>query len=420
MTARATAKHPRLGRAATGVPGENILERLDLILMLAIGALLCGGLVLMASASISLAERTNGNPLFYFERQSVAAIIGLAGIAVMLRVPTRVWDRLGLVLLCLSIGMLVAVLVPGLGNTANGATRWLSVGGISVVQVSEPARLLMLMYISSYAVRHRAELRERFMGFAKPMILVGVTCGLLLAQPDFGASVVILVITLAVLFIAGARLRDFLVFSTAVSAALALLALSSPYRVARLTAFLDPWADPYDSGFQLTQSLIAIGSGQWLGVGLGSSVQKLFYLPEAHTDFVFAVIAEEFGLVGSLTVIGLFVILVWRVLGIARESLLAGRLYQANLAFGFAVWQSAQVFINIGVNMGILPTKGLTLPLVSYGRSSVVVTLLGLGLLLRIDLENRQLAKNGKSRHPEERTTKGKKVPGRKAKARTW
>jgi len=418
MTARATAKHPRLGRAATGIRGENIIERLDLVLVLAIGTLLCGGLVLMASASISLAERTNGNPLFYFEKQSIAALIGLVGIAVMLRIPTRVWDRLGLVLLCLSIGMLVAVLVPGLGNTVNGATRWLSVGGISVVQVSEPARLMMLMYISSYAVRHRMELRERFMGFAKPMFLVGMTCGLLLAQPDFGASVVMLVITLAVLFIAGARLRDFLAFSAVVTAVLALLALSSPYRLARLTAFLDPWADPYDSGFQLTQSLIAIGSGQWLGVGLGSSVQKLFYLPEAHTDFVFAVIAEELGLIGSLTVIGLFVVLIWRVLGIARESLVAGRLYQANLAFGFAVWQSAQVFINIGVNMGILPTKGLTLPLVSYGRSSVVVTLLGLGLLLRIDYENRQLAENGKSRKPKGRAVKGKKAPASRAKSR--
>jgi cell division protein FtsW len=419
MTASATARRPTLGRAATGVRGDNIVEHLDLILMLAIGTLLCGGLVLMASASISLAERTNGNPLFYFERQAVAVVIGLVGIAVMLRVPTRVWDRLGLLLLCLSIGMLSAVLVPGLGNTVNGATRWLSIGGINVVQVSEPARLLMLMYISSYAVRHRVELRERFIGFAKPMFLVGVTCGLLLAQPDFGACVVMLVMTLAVLFIAGARLRDFFVFSAAVTAALALLALSSPYRLARLTAFLDPWADPYDSGFQLTQSLIAIGSGQWLGVGLGASVQKLFYLPEAHTDFVFAVIAEEFGLVGSLMVIGLFVVLVWRVLGIARESLIAGRLYQANLAFGFAIWQSAQVFINVGVNMGILPTKGLTLPLVSYGRSSVIVTLLGLGLLLRIDYENRRLAENGKSRNPGGRTVKGKTAPGRQTKART-
>jgi len=409
MTARSTAKSTRRGRAATGVPGTNIVEHLDLMLVLVIGTLLCGGLVLMTSASISLAERVMGNPLFYFERQVVATVIGLAGIAVMLRVPTRVWDSLSLLLLCLAVALLAAVLVPGLGNTVKGATRWLSVGGISVVQVSEPARLLVLMYISSYAVRHRVELRERFTGFAKPMVLVGLICGLLLAQPDFGASVVLLMITLAILFIAGARWRDFLIFTAAVAAILAVAAVSSPYRLERLITFLDPWADPFGSGFQLTQSLIAIGSGQWFGVGLGGSVQKLFYLPEAHTDFVFAVIAEEFGLVGSLILIGLFVMLIWRVLGIARESLAAGRLYQANLAFGFAIWQSAQVFINIGVNMGILPTKGLTLPLISYGRSSVIVTLLGLGLLLRIDYENRQLMENGNSRRSQGPAKKRKK-----------
>jgi cell division protein FtsW len=356
--------------------------------------------------------------MFYFERQVVAAIIGLAGVAVTLRIPTRVWDSLSLLLLCLAIAMLVAVLVPGLGNTVKGATRWLSIGGISIVQVSEPARLLVFMYISSYAVRHRVELRERFMGFAKPMILVGLVCGLLLAQPDFGASVVLLIVTLAILFIAGARWRDFLTFTAGVAGVLALAAVSSPYRLERLITFLDPWADPFGSGFQLTQSLIAIGSGQWFGVGLGGSVQKLFYLPEAHTDFVFAVIAEEFGLVGSLTVIGLFVLLIWRAFGIARESLAAGRLYQANLAFGFAIWQGAQVFINIGVNMGILPTKGLTLPLISYGRSSVIVTLLGLGLLLRIDYENRQLAEHVKSRRPRGSRAKGNKTRGLQSKHR--
>lgn len=250
------------------------------------------------------------------------------------------------------------------------------------------------------------------------MLLVGVVCGLLLAQPDFGASVVMLIITLSILFIAGARWRDFLMFSAVVAAVLAVAAISSPYRLERLITFLDPWADPFGSGFQLTQSLIAIGSGQWLGVGLGASVQKLFYLPEAHTDFVFAVIAEEFGLVGSLVIIGLFVLLIWRALGIARESLSAGRLYQANLAFGFAIWQSAQIFINIGVNMGILPTKGLTLPLISYGRSSVIVTLLGLGLLLRIDYENRQLAENGRSTRGRSGSVKGKKARSQKTRKR--
>jgi len=397
MTTRTVAKRPGVGRNVTG-------DQLDIVLILVISALLCGGLVMLTSASISLAERNTGNPFFYLERQILAVCIGLIGAIVMLRIPTHIWERLGLVLVFLALSLLIAVLMPGLGHTVNGSTRWLSVAGINVVQVSEPARLLMLMYISGYAVRHRQELRERFIGFGKPMLLVAGTCALLLAQPDFGASVVMLIIALAVLFIAGARLRDFLLLSLGVFGGLVILALSSPYRMVRLTTFLDPWADPYDSGFQLTQSLIAIGSGEWLGVGLGGSVQKLFYLPEAHTDFVFAVIAEEFGLLGSTIVIGLFVALVWRAFGIARESAANGRLYQANLAFGFAIWQGVQALINIGVNMGILPTKGLTLPLISYGRSSLVVTLVGLGLLLRIDYENRQPVKQG----PRKRGTKGR------------
>ncbi len=371
-------------------------EHIDWTLVLIISTLLCVGLIMLTSASISLAERNTGNPLYYFERQVVAVLIGLAGAALMLRVPTSTWERHAFLLLCLAIAMLIAVLVPGLGNTVNGSTRWLSVGGISIMQVSEPARLLLLMYLSSYAVRHRAELRERFVGFFKPMLLVVLICVLLLLEPDFGASVVILAISLAVLFIAGARLRDFLAISVSVILSLAALAWISPYRLKRVTGFLDPWSDPFNSGFQLTQSLMAIGSGQWFGIGLGGSVQKLFYLPEAHTDFVFAVIAEEFGLVGSILLIGLFVALVWRALKIAGHAAAAGRLYQSYLAFGLAIWLGVQVFINIGVNMGILPTKGLTLPLISYGRSSVMITLMALGLLLRIEMENRQMASQGK------------------------
>jgi cell division protein FtsW len=381
----------------------DLEHHIDWTLVLIVTTLLCFGLVMLTSASISLAERNTGNPLFYLEQQVIAVAIGLAGAALMLRVPTSVWERCALLLVCLAIGMLIAVLVPGLGNTVNGSTRWLSFGGVSVMQVSEPARLLMLMYLSGYAVRHRAELGEHFIGFAKPMLLVGLTCVLLLLEPDFGAAVVMLSISLAVLFIAGARLRDFLVSSLAICALFAVLAITSPYRLKRLLGFLDPWSDPLDSGYQLTQSLIAIGSGQWFGVGLGGSVQKLFYLPEAHTDFVFAVIAEELGLIGSMLLIGLFVALVWRALRIAGNSATAGRLYQANLAFGLAIWLGVQVFINIGVNMGILPTKGLTLPLISYGRSSMLIILVALGLLLRIEMENRQIASQGQGRKKSKR-----------------
>jgi len=393
MTAATATSKPRSMRM------EFDFDRyIDWTLVLIVVTLLCIGLIMLTSASVSLAERNTGNPLYYLQQQMFAVVLGLAGAAFMLRVPTSVWERFALPLACLALAMLIAVLMPGLGNTVKGSTRWLSIGGISIMQVSEPARLLMLMYLSSYAVRHREELRTRFSGFAKPMVLIGLTCVLLLLEPDFGAAVVLLTISMAVLFIAGARLRDFLTISVVVGFALAALAIVAPYRLKRLTGFLDPWSDPFDSGFQLTQSLIAIGSGQWFGVGLGGSVQKLFYLPEAHTDFVFAVIAEEFGLIGSALLISLFAALVWRALHIAENSATAGRPYQAYLAFGLAIWLGVQVFINIGVNMGILPTKGLTLPLISYGRSSMLITLMALGLLLRIEMENRQIASQGKSK----------------------
>ena len=374
-------------RTAVRLPHAPALDR---FLLVVAGILLAGGLVMLTSASISVAERTHGDPFFYLEKQLVAVALGLIGLLIVIRIPTGIWERSGLLLAMLALTLLTVVLIPGFGHTVNGSTRWLNIGGVNLIQVSEPARLLMLLYMADYAVRRREELRGNFQGFLKPMLLVSLTCGLLLAEPDFGAAIVMLVITLAVLFVAGARLRHFLLFSVGMGAMLTMLALSSSYRLARITAFLDPWSDPYDSGFQLTQSLIAIGTGEWVGLGLGESVQKLFYLPEAHTDFVFAVIAEEFGLLGSVVVIALFGALVWRALGIARESAARERFFQAYVAFGFGVWQGFQALVNIGVNMGILPTKGLTLPLVSYGRSSLVITLIGLGLLLRIDLENRR------------------------------
>ncbi len=361
----------------------------DLTLLLAVAALLGIGLVMVASASMSIAERDYGGPLYFFVRQLVAVAVGLAGAAFAMRVPSVTWQRLGPFLAIGAFMLLASVLVPGFGRTVNGSTRWLSVAGVNIIQVSEPARLLLLLYLAGYAVRRNEALRESFAGFARPLALSGVACVLLLLQPDFGAALMLMTMTLAVLFIAGGRLRDFLLCGGAVAMLGGLLAVAAPYRVVRLTSFLDPWRDPYNTGFQLTQSLIAIGSGQWTGLGLGGSVQKLFYLPEAHTDFVFAVVAEEFGLAGSVMVIALFSVVVWRALLISRQAALRERLFQASVAFGFAVWQAVQVFINIGVNMGILPTKGLTLPLVSYGRSSIIITLIGYGLLLRIDRENR-------------------------------
>lgn len=363
--------------------------RFDLVLVLAVAALLCVGLVMVASASMSLAERSYGGPLYFFWRQLGAVSVGLAGGWVMLRTPTTFWERLGPALLVLALALLLSVLLPGLGRTVNGSTRWLSVAGMNLIQVSEPARLLMLLYFAGYAVRRNQELRSSFAGFARPIGLSLVACAMLLLQPDFGAALMLMVVTLAVLFVAGGRIRDFALCAGTVLVLGALAAVAAPYRVVRLTSFLNPWLDPYKTGFQLTNSLIAIGTGEWSGLGLGGSVQKLFYLPEAHTDFVFAVIAEEFGLLGSVALVALFGVVVWRVLLVSRQAALREQWYQACVAFGFAAWQGAQVFINIGVNMGILPTKGLTLPLVSYGRSSLLVTLIGFGLLLRIDMENR-------------------------------
>ncbi len=365
-------------------------RQLDRSLILLVGALLGLGLIMLTSASMSVAESSTGQPFFFLLQQLLAVGIGLFLAFILLQVPTDFWEQTAPLLLVFAILLLVAVFVPGVGREVNGSTRWLSIAGINL-QVSEPARLLVLMYISGYAVRHRDDLGAGILEFGRPMVVVLFVCGLLLAEPDFGATVVMLLISMAVLFVAGAPLRYFLMLCGLVASLLLMLAISAPYRLARLTGFTDPWSDPFGTGFQLTQSLIAIGSGEWFGVGLGNSVQKLFYLPEAHTDFVFAVIAEEFGVAGTVVLIGLFAALVWRALCISMDAAERDRYFQAYLAFGIAIWQGAQVIINLGVNMGILPTKGLTLPLISYGRSSLIITLMALALLLRIDMENQSI-----------------------------
>jgi cell division protein FtsW len=292
------------------------------------------------------------------------------------RVPAELWDRYSLVLLCFGLLLLLLVLIPGIGAMVNGARRWLRIGPVNF-QVSELAKVLVLTWVCSYCVRKRSELEESLPGLIKPVGLLTVTAFLLLLEPDFGAATVLFATGFAVLFVAGARLRYVLILVAAVSLAFAVLALTSAYRLKRLTGFLHPWDDPFNGGFQLTQSLIAI-------VGLGSSVQKLFYLPEAHTDFVFAVLAEELGLVGVLGVIALFMALVWRAFQISRMAAQAGMRFQSYIALAFGVWLGLQATVNIGVNMGVLPTKGLTLPLLSYGRSSLLVSLAWLGAVLRI------------------------------------
>jgi cell division protein FtsW len=351
-------------------------------------ALLLIGLVMVTSASMSVAARDLGNPFFYLERQFVYGFIGLLAAWVVTRVPTELWDKYSLALLLFGLLLLLLVLIPGIGAMVNGARRWLRVGPVNF-QVSELAKVLVLTWVCSYCVRKRGELEQTLGGLAKPVGLLAVAAVLLLLEPDFGATTVLFATGFAVLFVAGARLRYVLLAVTLAAGTLGLLALTSSYRLKRLTGFLHPWDHPFDTGFQLTQSLIAIGRGAWFGVGLGASVQKLFYLPEAHTDFVFAVLAEELGLVGVIGVIALFLGLVWRSFQISRNAAQAGLRFQAYLALSFGVWIGLQAIVNIGVNMGVLPTKGLTLPLLSYGRSSLLVTLAWIGVLLRIHHETK-------------------------------
>ena len=360
--------------------------KIDPVLIAIVGALLLGGFVILASASISISDNAAGDPFFYIQRQLIAAAIGAVAGSICLFIPTQVWQNLGPLMLFMGLALLIVVLVPGVGHEVNGSTRWVRVGFINL-QVSEPARLCFLMYLAGYLVRRNKAVREEFVGFLRPMLVLTLACVLLLKEPDFGAAIVLLATALTMLFVSGARIRDFIVFFAAAVLAVVALTVTAPYRMKRLTGFLDPWSDPYDSGFQLTQSLIAIGRGEWFGVGLGDSVQKLFYLPEAHTDFVFAVFAEEFGLLGSLVLIALFLALLWRIFKLGIRAHGAERFFEAYMAIGLGTWLGLQAFINVGVNMGLLPTKGLTLPLISYGRSSLIITMICIGLLLRIHHE---------------------------------
>ncbi len=363
--------------------GKNGAIHIDTVTIAIVMSIVLFGLVMVTSASVSIASQETGQPFYYLERQLLLTLIGTACAAVLFCIPTDVLERISVPLLIAALVLLFVVLVPGLGHTVNGSRRWLRVLGLNF-QVSELARVLVLVYLASYAVRREEELRTTFAGLVKPLGLVCLVGALLLAEPDLGAATVLFATGFGMLFLAGARLRYVVAVAAIATAGFVLLAVTSSYRLRRILTFLHPWDDPFNSGFQLTQSLIAIGRGQWLGVGLGESVQKLFYLPEAHTDFLFAVLAEELGLAGVALTLSLFVALIWRSFHIARLASQAGLRFQSYLAAGFGLWVGIQSFINIGVNMGVLPTKGLTLPLMSYGRSSLVVSLAWVGLLLRV------------------------------------
>lgn len=351
--------------------------------------LLILGLIMVGSASVSIAERKLGEPFYYLWRQLAFTGIGLLAAFVVVKIPMRFWQEAGPALMIVSLLLLVLVFIPGLGKEVNGSTRWIAMGSFNL-QASEFVKLFVVLYLAGYLVRHNDAVRQSVGGFLRPLALLMIVMLLLLLEPDFGAAAVLICTAMAMIWLAGVRVSQFLFLIVIVSIALALLVYTSEYRMQRLTAFLNPWADPFNSGFQLTQALIAFGRGEWLGVGLGGSVQKLFYLPEAHTDFLFAVMAEELGLIGVLLVIGLFTVLVYRALRIGRQAENRERPFSGYVAYGLGIWIGLQAFINIGVNMGVLPTKGLTLPFMSYGGSSILVMCIVVAILVRVDFETRK------------------------------
>lgn len=363
------------------VPGE-----LDAPLVLGALGLAAFGLVMVASSSMAISEGSGGEPLQQAFKHLVFLGLGLGVATVVLTTPLAWIERHSRALLMLGFLLLLAVLVPGLGRTINGATRWLNLGFMGF-QVVEAVKLIVIVYLASYAVRFSIQLRTSLFGMLKPLAVVGVVVALLLAQPDFGSAVLILAIAGGMVFVAGARFRDIALLGGAGVPLLAVIAIAEPYRVQRLKSFLDPWADPFNDGFQLSQALIAIGRGEWFGVGLGSSVQKLFYLPMADTDFILAVIAEELGFAGVALVVGLFALVAWRAFRIGIEAIRHGLPFGGYCAVGVGLWISVQALVSIGVNLGVLPTKGLTLPLISAGGSSLLMTSAAIALVLRVGWE---------------------------------
>ncbi|MDZ4298764.1 MAG: putative lipid II flippase FtsW [Moraxellaceae bacterium] len=377
---------------------SHALQRLDLarvtlselssrqVLLMSAGFMFCAGLIMVSSASMGVAEGRYGGAFFFLTRHAIYLCVGLVAALIVSQVPTQTWSRYSYLLFVVSVVLLVLVLIPGIGRRVNGSMRWINLGGFTI-QPSEIMKFAAVLALSTYLVRRQEVVRSRLSGFLNPMIFVVLVLGLLLLEPDFGASLVIVATVVVMFYLAGAKLFQFGgVLGGLILVAIGVL-VSEPYRMRRLMAFTDPWADQFSSGYQLVQSLIAFGRGDWFGVGLGHSVQKLFYLPEAHTDFVFAIYAEEFGFIGVMLMIVAILGLLLSVFRIGQRAEMVGHTFSAYVAYGFAAMLAVQCAINIGVNIGAFPTKGLTLPLVSYGGSSLVMMFVMLAVVLRIDAE---------------------------------
>lgn len=367
------------------IQGEN-LRPYDVNLILLALALLSMGMVIVTSASMPVADRLFDNPFHFAIRHGIYIVLAITTALIVMQIPMQWWRVSNTWLLLLAIVMLVAVLL--VGRSVNGSTRWLVLGPITV-QAAEPAKLFFFCYLAGYLVRRHEEVTENIKGFIKPLVVFFVLAVLLLMQPDLGTVVVMLLTTIGLLFLAGAKLWQFFGLAITGSLAVIMLIVFEEYRMKRITSFLDPWADPFGSGYQLTQSLMAYGRGDVFGQGLGNSLQKLEYLPEAHTDFIMAILAEEFGFAGVAAVLLLMLLLVLKALTIGSRALQHERPFEAYLAYALGIWFSLQTAVNVGASAGILPTKGLTFPLLSYGGSSLIIMAIGVALLLRIDFELR-------------------------------
>ena len=354
------------------------------------------GLVIVTSASFPISSRLTNQPFHFMFRHGIFLLLALAVSGVILQIPLKRWFKYSSVLLFISILLLIVVLIAG--KSVNGASRWIPLGLFNL-QPAEVAKLSLFIFMAGYLVRKNDEVRSTFFGgFIKPIIVFGTLASLLLLQPDLGTVVVMLVTLFGMLFIAGAKLTQFLALMVVGLMSVATLIYIEPYRMRRVTSFLDPWEDPFGSGYQLTQSLMAFGRGEWLGQGLGNSIQKLEYLPEAHTDFVFAVLAEELGFIGVLCVLTLIFCLVLKAIMIGHKAFKYNQLFGGYLAFGIGIWFAFQTLINVGAAAGMVPTKGLTLPLISYGGSSLIIMSSAVSILLRVDHECRlsELSENKK------------------------
>ena len=363
----------------------------DLSLLWTVVLLLAIGLVMVYSASIAMAEaeKMTGYRMYYFlQRHAVFLLLGVAAALVAYQVPIAIWQKFAPALFILGGFLLVIVLIPGIGKVVNGSRRWISLVFMTM-QPSELMKLFAVLYAADYTVRKAAFMQDFKKGFLPMLSVMVFMAALLLREPDFGALVVITSIAMAILFLGGLNWRIFASLIVLLAVAFAALIISSPYRLQRIVGFMDPWADAYGKGYQLSHSLIAFGRGEWFGVGLGGSVEKLFYLPEAHTDFLLAVIGEELGFIGVFVVIALFAFLIYRAFMVGREAMMREKYYAALVAQGIGVWFAAQAFINMGVNVGLLPTKGLTLPLLSHGGTGLIVNCVAIAVLLRVDAENR-------------------------------